>query len=346
MFASVRHGAVSAKARAMYGRRLEQKDYLELLKCPGINEILVYLKGHPGYVKALAGLNERMVHRGQLEAHLRKNLFEECMRLFSFSQPEDRRVIRLIVLKSELDEAVNMVMGVKTGRSEEVFFNIPEHIAESSVFDFKGLYDSPTDEKILMELPKLGLGVEDYSKVIKNFDLVEFQNFIYSRYYSLLFETAASSRDDRKLRSEDAGTQIDIQNMIKIYRLKKYYDMGPEEIKKFVMPFCYKLKNKDIDSFINAVDSNELEKLYSQSKYSRYFNGEQINYIEDIYDLYLYKFGKSVMRSGRASVLVPVAYLYLKDVEVRNLIAVIEGKRYGDTDETIRKRLTGVFEKE
>ena len=52
------------------------------------------------------------------------------------------------------------------------------------------------------------------------------------------------------------------------------------------------------------------------------------------------------MRSGRASVLVPVAYLYLKDVEVRNLVAVIEGKRYGDTDEAIRKRLTGVFDKE
>lgn len=59
---------VLAKARTMYGRRLTQNDYNELLKCRNVSEVAGYLKNNTIYSHALAGIVESEIHRGQLEA--------------------------------------------------------------------------------------------------------------------------------------------------------------------------------------------------------------------------------------------------------------------------------------
>ena len=47
----------------MYGRRLTDKDYEDLLACKTVPEVANYLKNETVYSEILSGLNENDVHR-------------------------------------------------------------------------------------------------------------------------------------------------------------------------------------------------------------------------------------------------------------------------------------------
>lgn len=84
MLSSMSSNAILAKARTMYGRRLTDKDYEDLLACKTVPEVATYLKNETVYSEILSGLNENDVHRGQLETLLRKKIFYEKVSLAKF----------------------------------------------------------------------------------------------------------------------------------------------------------------------------------------------------------------------------------------------------------------------
>ena len=57
----------------MYGRRLTDKDYEDLLACKTVPEVANYLKNETVYSEILSGLNENDVHIKSCE----RNLFIE-----------------------------------------------------------------------------------------------------------------------------------------------------------------------------------------------------------------------------------------------------------------------------
>ena len=83
MSASKASNAILAKARAMYGRRLTDNDYGQLIDCKSVPEVAAYLKSRTSYAHALTGLNENDIHRGQLEPVLRQDLYFD---IFSLSR--------------------------------------------------------------------------------------------------------------------------------------------------------------------------------------------------------------------------------------------------------------------
>ena len=77
MLSSFASNAILSKARAMYGKRLREENYRDLLNCKTVSEVAGYLKNRTSYSGILAGINENEVHRGQLEGKLRQKLFED-----------------------------------------------------------------------------------------------------------------------------------------------------------------------------------------------------------------------------------------------------------------------------
>ena len=67
-------GAIVAKAKAKYGKRLKYDDYKRLLDCKTVAEVVSYLKTETSYKDVLVKVNENSVHRGQVEAILRQKL--------------------------------------------------------------------------------------------------------------------------------------------------------------------------------------------------------------------------------------------------------------------------------
>lgn len=72
MLSSFSSNAVLSKARAMYGKRLTAENYRDLLNCRTVGEVAAVLKSRTSYGTVLAGINENEIHRGILEAELKK----------------------------------------------------------------------------------------------------------------------------------------------------------------------------------------------------------------------------------------------------------------------------------
>ena len=60
--------AVLAKARAKYGRFLNDRDYASILACQSVAEVMIYLKSHTHFASVLNEVNEHQltVHRDHI----------------------------------------------------------------------------------------------------------------------------------------------------------------------------------------------------------------------------------------------------------------------------------------
>ena len=77
---SVEYSAIAAKLKAMYSKFLTRDDYEQLLERKSVNDICSYLKSTPGYGEVLEQVNERDIHRGQMEILLEQEMVDEYVR--------------------------------------------------------------------------------------------------------------------------------------------------------------------------------------------------------------------------------------------------------------------------
>lgn len=93
--------AVSAKVHALYGRRMTQDDYRQLMSKRSVPEAAAFLQSHSGYRNHLAGLNTSKIHRETLENALRSTYVDEYRRIFSFMQNNDKELMRFPLYRAE-----------------------------------------------------------------------------------------------------------------------------------------------------------------------------------------------------------------------------------------------------
>ena len=86
---SLSSNALCAKAKAMYGGRLNKNVYLDLTRKQTIGEVVSYLKSQTSYADALKDINIRHVHRGQIEDCLNQEYYHRCAKLMRYSPKSD-----------------------------------------------------------------------------------------------------------------------------------------------------------------------------------------------------------------------------------------------------------------
>ena len=84
MAGSYSHNALSAKARAKFGKRLTLQNYNELLACQSVGEAALYLKSRTYFGPFLSEVRSVDVHRGRIEELLRRKSFEDYSSLCVF----------------------------------------------------------------------------------------------------------------------------------------------------------------------------------------------------------------------------------------------------------------------
>ena len=73
------------------------------------------------------------------------------------------------------------------------------------------------------------------------------------------------------LLTRSLGSQIDLLNMMWIYRTKKYYQMPEASTYALLIPVTYKLHDSDIRAMVSAADNRALEEAIQKTYYGRRF---------------------------------------------------------------------------
>lgn len=343
--AFIRHGALSSKVRVLYGKRLSNDDMNEMLKKRSVGDIASFLKETPSYFDALSGINEKLVHRGQLESIIRKKLFEEYIKIYNFASGTEKTFLKTILMKYEIEQILSFIRFLRAGQPDEFIYSIPEFIIEKSGIDFAKMSKCNNFSEFLAVLASTPF----YKVLLKyksddEINYTDLENVLYSFYYSLLLNKMLPlfSPDIKQNLLKSIGSQIDLLNIARIIRLKEYYNADAKMISEQLIPFYFKLNFELVHEMTEAKNVDEVYEIIKKTLYAKLFFENKFTYIEQYeYEIVL-EISKAAMRSGTPSVNIPIAYFNLKEIEIKNIIAIIEGKRYNMSYEDIKKHLIGI----
>ncbi|MCL2120896.1 MAG: V-type ATPase subunit [Clostridiales bacterium] len=342
----IQYSAVAAKVRAMYGNRLREEDFAYLAACKSVSAATAFLKAHPAWSLILDEAAPADIHRGQLERMLRNSLLEEYRRMFQFLASEDHPLMKYPLLRFETEQILSFLRLMRSGAPQDYRYSPPSFLRQKSKIDFPA-FSRCTDYSSFVEIlchtdfyPVLA-PLASPSEPLPAYPLVD---HILEAYF---FSTMLSAIDQyyhgtvRKTLESSVAMQIDILNIIHAVRLRRFLSGRRVDISGFLIPFYFHITQEWIEKIYSAPDEETVALLLRSSKYRKVFASYTEETIEENYYRALYEFNVRHIRTGVPTVYTPMAYLHLKEIELKDLITVIECIRYGVSQENMPARITG-----
>ncbi len=336
--------AIITKAKAIYGNRLMPEDYKELVKKNQVSDVAEYLKNSRNYRESLSDIQESSIHRGQLEELVKKTSFNYLIRLIKFIELKDKSFYEINIVRREVDVILSTVRSMISGAYQLAIAEFPVYFVRHAHFDIEQLSKSKNFEELLSSLsstPYLDI-LSPYAKT-KNDDVdypaIEQQLELY--YYDEVFSRINKNYKGKVLKElkHIFLTSIELRNIIKIYRLKKFYKVSPENIKKSLILKYSRISSLKINEMIYLENPDEILMYLQKSEYSKYTDEDDYIYIEYYAEKLRYNLAKRYIHFSSEAPTVYGAYLILSEIEQQNVINIIESIRYNLNEQEIEKML-------
>lgn len=341
-----------AIVHAKYGQRLSEEDYKTLVASRSVSEVAAYLRNKTIYAEALRSIRGNDIHRGHLEQLLKRWAIEENNRLARFEKGISANYYSYTYLQNSINEILAFMRMLSAGREKEYVLFMPRDSenypavdlnALSASVDLGEVVESIKDKelrKVLAKLQSEELADENNSS---NYTVIEFalKRYLVEKQLELAKKCGKSTYKEI---SEICGAWCELENVERIYRMKRFGVQDTDYIRRFLFERYYKIRPSVMEKMIAARNENEVFELFNQTYYKRY---EELvryhdinNYSRCIYFLMLkHRFTFSV--DPLVSVCV---YNRLRDYEVQNVFRIIESVRYGLDKKEISKNLVGYRE--
>lgn len=340
------YGALSAKVRAMYGKRLRLSDFEHMASFTDTRDVLEYLRTQPGWSSAIAPLTSGgdYVGRIELEDALSSQIRHDYEGLSHFIPKSDKSIVSFPVRMKELEEIMMALRRLKSGSSREQ--PLPPALAGMKVdrkalricLDYTGLLAAVKDSiyyDALLHLKAESGGAPDYSTA---------ESLLQSTYFSHLYKTVHKNYagETKKVLLRSFGTQVDLLNLIHLLRIKVYFS-GELKVSDLLFPFNYKLKPEKLKVLCAAAGVDEVFSLLNDTPYAREFEdlAHTPGAVEAYYRRAFYLFNKRQLSAGEPSVYTAVSYLNLKELEFQALVNLIESVKYGVPYDDTFARMVG-----
>lgn len=349
----VQYSAISAKLKAMYGRRLTGGDYAELLARNTVPEVCAYLKQSACYGAALKDYDEASSHRGELEVRLRKSLFGEYDRLCTFMNQKQRSFFSLWDMQWEirlLQHAIRYIFNHEASpQAAEILKSeaISRTLQKRTKIDIEALAAS----KSLADAARACAGTP-YEEPLEagaklNLDLFSIGMKLDSLYIETLWRAKNSlENEDKEAFAQWLGTDVDMLNIMWIYRGKKYWKFSNEMIYTYILPVRYRLSADDITEMVGAGDAETfIAYVREKTIYGDLFDSEDGGvFAEENYHYLANKKARYIMSAHPLTMAALFSYINIRELEISNIIIIIEGIRYSMNPENIKKhiRLGGI----
>lgn len=336
--------AVLSKARAMYGRHLTREDYLNLLACKTVSEVAYYLKNNTSYAAILTDINESEVHRGRLEQFLRRRAFVDSAKLCIYDSAGGAHFSDYLVRYAEVEQVMHAVTYLASGSTDAYLFSIPVHFSHLVNIDLKRLAQVSCYADLLDALegtPYRALLLPFRPLTGGSIDYTAIETALFTHLYSFSYEII------RNMQNKKAAAElkklfdyyVDIENYLRIRRLKSIYGAGSDYIRSCLFPYG-SVRGRRLTEAVNAENMEETDRKFSS--FARGKSGDLSSLISHgtiqkhlLYGLCLRNLRFSVYPSVTL-----ISYFFLSEIEVQDIINIIEGIRYGLPQNEILELLT------
>lgn len=333
-----------AKSRALYGKRLKKQDYDSLLGCRSINELVSYLKTRTSYSAAFETANSEM-SAFQVEELLWVDTLRAFQKIIKYETSSGEDFYKYFIMKNDVQQILRFLHYLIVGRPEDYLKVMPPFINEQTQVDLLKLSAARSFDDMLKVIK--GTGFED---VLKPFAPVYSDPESYVKMECALntilwkkeqdIVKKYKGRQQKEIR-EILTYENDMENLVRIYRLKRLADADKTTIKNYLNLYFTHFTEKDIELMLEKDTAREMLQQATDSYYKKYFAKTDFLTLEDFTQRVVYEKLHREIRYSTNPVAVMICYFFLKQNEVDNIIHITEGIRGKISPEAIESVLIG-----
>ncbi len=336
--------AIISKAKSIYGKSIKPADYETLLKMKSVPEVAQFLSTHPNYRDILQDIQVDSIHRARLEELIKKTIFNHTIRIIKFIKVKDQTFFEINLLKRELDILLEIVRSIISSDYDNQIAETPNYMKKHATFDiFEASKSRSMTELLDVVKDTVYLGILTKYANVKNEDIdyVSIERDLEIYYFEEIFRRIEQNYKGKLKKDLDEIylTKIELGNITKIYRLKKFYNADFSMIKTALIHKYSRISEKKIDELISLPNPDMILHYLKDSEYNTYIDKSEYVYVEYYSDRIKYNLAKRYMYFSSSVPKVYAAFLLLCDIEVQNLINIIEGIRYQLSEVEIRRML-------
>lgn len=332
--------AINAKLHSRHRAFLTGQEWDKMLECKTIPQVSDFLIKKYGYKDILDSSQTKDMHREDLEVNLNHYCVLEIEKMLYYFSGDYKNFFRVLLMKYEIEDLLIILRAVARDEDKTGLAKHFVHSEKYTKLNYARLLDCQNMGQFIESLkgtpyyePLRTMTQEDAIK--REFHMEMKLNILY---YKTLMERAKKLRKrDCKVAQHIIGFKIDYLNVQWIYRAMKYYDISREEILIYSLVGGQKLTYNRLKKLAYTTSMQDFKRLAKQ------YLGEDLFSIED--DVFLEKRAENLLyqlvkkEKGSDDIGLPLAYMYSIMMEIKDLIAVTEGIRYGLPKEEIKKYL-------
>lgn len=326
------YSATRTKTAAMQARHLSDKQYAELCSKPTVADACSYLKNNTVYAWVFEGYNERNLHRGDIEAMLDGYMQSEVKKLYNFCPPGVRTMLSYTHIRYEIEQIKAILRGIIIGDPVKIKYDTQNFFLGKLTIDLDKLAASTSVREFLQ-----ATAGTPYFDVLSpplsqpNIDLytLEMHLDIYYFKHMWMIKDKVLHGEDREIIKESFGSEIDMINLIWIYRCKRYYNMDNDLIYTSIIPIHYKISKTSLAQKINTPDLQGFIKLAQQTRYAGLFDDLDTRFIEQNYANISHRRMRNLVKKHTFSIACAMGYVHFLELEITRIITAIESIRYG-----------------
>lgn len=339
MLKVLQYSGLTTKVRAMRGKLLKKSDYQELAEATSVSGFVERLKKHKTYEDVFEEVDPELIHRGEMEKILTYGTYRDFSKIYSFANMGQRNFLKLYFMKYEVSMIKRAVRGLDYEDSQSYFDRAEVIFTEYSDIDIQAVYDATTIEQIIEAL-KGTIYYEPLSRVSEYAEATRFDYEmsldIFAFKYLWKKKKIFKNKEQRTI-SEFVGTDIDLLNVLWIYRAKRYYRLSAAKIYDIIIPINYRIKSEQLQALVEARDEAEFTAVLETTKIGSYLKEADlgINDLETAYKRLLRKFNNKTFNLNPYSLACVNTYMSEKNEEIQRLIKIAESIRYGYKSDVI-----------
>lgn len=326
--------SVVAKARAVFGRSLTYEDYALLTAKESVADVCAYLKQTPRYGKALAAVNPLTVHRGQLEAVLRRSVFDIFESFHRFDHTESKGFFKYIVTRLEIEQILAALQSVSSGTSDDYIAALPMFLTERSQTDLAalGTAKSYAEAAALLEGTVFFKALREPLQKAAQTGVIsvnDCERRLYTQYYMRMLKSVEHDYKgaEKKELKRAVLRSIDMENVVSVFRYARFFGADAESVRSMLLPFKYRLSAETIERLAAQKD---IEKIAAELNAIGYRPDAGIpDTVELLTERISLDSLRKTLRLSQSSAAVYFALTECLDAELRNIKTLVEGIRYG-----------------
>jgi Archaeal/vacuolar-type H+-ATPase subunit C len=340
--------ALNAKIKALEGKMLAQEQYNGLLKTKNYYEALKYLKENTYYSEALKDINIMDIHRGDLEIILKKYYVDIFFKLNHFVKGIYKDLLQLLFLELQIEDLKVIFRAKYVDKKEDIKHLLITCHSPMNQIPYEELIAEKNMEALSKKLKDIKL-FKHIAPLLQNFNnesLFRIEMALDFEYFSAIRKFIKKmDKENGEIVKKINGSTIDILNIQWIYRGKQYYKLSPEELFNCTIYKGYKINSEMIRKMCYAKDTNEFYDLISDTVYGSIFsNAKGRDYlIEKEMNTFIRRQLSRYKSGGKLNISLTLSYIQLMEIELRDIISIVENKRYMSEEAKALEYITKVI---